>query len=195
MKKLILLLAVVFSASLLQAQVEQGKVLLGGSTNFTFSSTTIKATFDGEELGEMKMSTINFAPEVGYFLMDGLAIGVILDYSSAKAKYSDESDWSDPSTSIGIGAFGKYYLSSGNFKPFVKGMLGFMTQSEGHEDDDKSSGLAFGGALGAAYFLTENVAFEFGLGYTVSNMKNKAVEEYILKASDLSFKVGIAVTF
>ncbi len=100
-----------------------------------------------------------------------------------------------PSISMGVGLFGKYYIGSGNFKPFAQANLGFMSMSEGDDDDDKYSSLAFGGVLGAAYFLNENIALEFGLGYIMANMKNKADEKEVMKGGDFGFKMGFSINF
>ncbi len=177
------------------AQVEKGKILLGGTTAFSYSSMTLKFEYDGEEFDEMemKMADLTFSPILGYFVMDGLAVGLDLNYTSSKAKIGD-GDWSDPSTELGASLFGRYYFGSGNFKPFGHAQVGFMSMSDSDADEDKYSGLVYGLGLGADYFLNDNVALELGISYNMGKIKNKADDLEVIKPGVLSFGIGVFVT-
>lgn len=178
------------------AQIEKGKIYVGGKTNLSFTSMTVTPEYDGESDDDLKMKTqsFEFSPEVGYFIMDGLAVGLNLSYETAKAKVGD-GDWSDPAKSMGVAAFGKYYMGSGNIKPFGMARLGFMSSADSDDDADKFSGLAFGAAVGGAYFLNESVALELGVGYDYAKMKNKDDDKSALKAGQLGVNIGVVVTF
>ena len=73
--------------------------------------------------------------------------------------------------------------------------LGFMSESEGDDDAAKFSGLAFGAAIGGAYFVNESVAFELGVGYDYAKLKNKEESKYSLKGGQLGVNIGVVVTF
>jgi outer membrane protein len=182
---------IAFSAS---AQIEKGKILVGGRTNMSFTSVSLNEEFDGSNVGEMKTQSFEFSPEIGYFVMDGFAIGANISYRSVKGKIGD-GDWSDPSRYTGVSAFGKYYLDYGQFKPFGMAKLGFMAHSEGTDDADKYRGLALGVGVGGAYFVTESIAFEAGLVYDYTKFKNKEESKYVVKQGQLAISVGVVVAF
>jgi outer membrane protein len=195
-RKISLLAGALIIALGLNAQVEQGKILIGGSSNLRFSSNTMSSEVVGVEDSDsqLKTSEFSFEPQVGYFVIDGLAVGIDLSYISSKSKWGDM-DWSDPSTALGIGLFGKYYVGDTNIKPFAQANIGFMSISYGDDDTDKYSGLAFGGVLGAAYFINEYVGLEMGIGYAFAKIKNKDNKDEIGKESGLGVNIGIVVAF
>ncbi|HPF93080.1 MAG TPA: hypothetical protein PLV65_04050, partial [Tenuifilaceae bacterium] len=131
-RKISLLAGALIIALGLNAQVEQGKILIGGSSNLRFSSNTMSSEVVGVEDSDsqLKTSEFSFEPQVGYFVIDGLAVGIDLSYISSKSKWGDM-DWSDPSTALGIGLFGKYYVGDTNIKPFAQANIGFMSISYG----------------------------------------------------------------
>lgn len=140
-----------------------------------------------EGSNEESISEFSFSPSVGYFIMDGLAVGITALYSSSKYEGDDHA-----SVSHGLGVFGKYYFGQGSIKPFGKAEVGILGESYG---DNKASGMGFGAGAGVAYFLNEYVAVEAGLDYSIANMKNKEIEELEMKMSGIQFKVGFTIAF
>jgi len=193
-KKFGFIAVAVLIASSASAQLEKGKILVGGRTNMSFTSVNENHAYDGSSVGEIKTQMFEFSPEIGYFVMDGFAIGANISYRSVKGKIGD-GDWSDPSRYTGISAFGKYYLDYGQFKPFGMAKLGFMAQSQGSDDADKYRGLSIGFGVGGAYFITESIAFEAGLVYDYTKFKNKEESKYVIKQGQLAISVGVVVAF
>jgi hypothetical protein len=66
------------SFTTLNAQTEKGTFLLGGETKLNFSSVSSKFESDdvNEDLG--KITTLEFSPQIGFFVIDGLALGMEL---------------------------------------------------------------------------------------------------------------------
>lgn len=176
------------------AQIEKGKIYVGGKTNLSFTSATVTPEYDGTAGDKTKTQSFEFSPAVGYFIMDGLAVGLDLSFSTEKEKVGD-GDWSDPMKTTVIAAFGKYYMGSGNIKPFGMARLGYAAVSMADDDAFKSSGLAFGAAVGGAYFLNESVALELGLGYDYLSLKNKKDDKSVDKVGALGVNIGVVVTF
>lgn len=193
MKKLLLLVLSVFLVSSISfAQVGQGSKYVNASTSLSFSS--MKYTEDyGEGSDEATYTELSISPSFGYFIMDGLAVGITALYESSKYKSGDYE--SDPYVIYGLGVFGKYYYGQGAIKPFGKAEIGILGESYGEEDQDKASGMGFALGAGVAYFLNEYVAVEAGLDYAVSNMKNKEFDEFEMKMSGIQFKVGFTIVF
>lgn len=175
-----------------QAQTEKGKFLLGGSTNLAFSSD--KYQWDEEDQSE-KSTDIDLMPQVGYFIANGLAIGLEFPFSHS---------WSDDekSTSIGCGPFAKYYFGKSQFKPFLLTGTEFnketskYTYSSGEvsESTDRSFLWKAGGGIGI--FITKNLSVDLSLLYVHEEYrwKSETDEPYSKSTSKgLDVEVGFAV--
>ena len=193
MKKItIAVLCLLMTSAISFAQVGKGSKYVNASSSLSF--TSMKYTLDyGEGTDEESVSEFSISPSVGFFIMDGLAVGITALYESSKYKY--EGIESDPYVVYGLGVFGKYYFGQGAIKPFGKAEVGILGESSGEDDVDKASGMGFGAGAGVAYFLNEFVAVEAGLDYSVANMKNKEFDELELKMSGIQFKVGFTIAF
>jgi outer membrane protein len=153
MKRLFFLF--VFSTFLvctIYSQTEAGKFHISANSDLSYSATKSKFQYDGETIGEAtKVSNFSIKPTVGYFVTDGLALGLSFDFESTSYE-------SSTSSSIMAGPYVKYYLGGTNIKPFVQGDL-----LVGKVDDANISGSDIAG--GVAVFLNDVVSLEFGIGY------------------------------
>lgn len=193
-KKITLFVVVLFTAFSVNAQIQKGRFLVGGTSNLSFLSSKSTYRYDGTTTKKIKISSFEFSPEVGYFIMDKLAIGLDLSYSSEKEKVDNEA-WSDPSRTFGMAFFGKYYFEAGSFKPFGKAQLGYLHIAGSDNDVNKFNGVALGVAAGAAYFINDLVAFEASLGYDYAKVKNVKDNKYEDKVGGFGLNIGIVVTF
>ncbi|HLT71738.1 MAG TPA: outer membrane beta-barrel protein [Cyclobacteriaceae bacterium] len=125
------------------AQIEQGTVLVGPSTNLGFTSSS----FDG---ADSNLTTFNIDLAAGYFVIENLAVGLSFGY--LKVKYEDIID--ESTTSFGL--FGRYYV---NGKIFVG--AGYSSSKSGDSDAFGSLPLE----VGYAAFITDNIAVEPSFGY------------------------------
>ena len=80
--KLLLIAFLTFSYANLEAQTESGNFLFGGSSKLGFSSTKTKLSAEGESYDYSKTKAFNFSPQIGYFVIDGLAFGVEIPITS-----------------------------------------------------------------------------------------------------------------
>jgi hypothetical protein len=192
--KTLLIIAVTFFliASMAFSQVGAGAKYVNAASSLSFSS--MKFTYDDVE-GDYSMTetVLSFEPSVGYFIMDGLAVGITALYESSK--YKEGNYTSDPNVTLGLGVFGKYYYGQNALKPFGKAEIGILSMSHGEEDYQKNSGMAFGLGGGAAYFLNEYVAVEAGLDYSIGSIKNKANSDLKANFGGIVFQVGFTLAF
>lgn len=195
-KKISLFTVVLLTVFTVNAQVEKGKVYLAGASSFSYSSASSTPEYDGETYDDYKVKTssFGFSPQVGFFVIDGLAVGLDLSYTSSKGKIGD-GEWSDPSKRFGFAPFGKYYIGKSKFKPFGMLKMGYLLYSDSDDDSDKYSGLSLGFTVGGALFVNEFVALELGLGYDYANLKNKENDKFVYKNGELGLKIGISVAF
>lgn len=193
MKKLLLSAAVaVFAFASVNAQTEKGKLFVSGNTSLSFSSTNATTEFDGEEVGEdQKASVFSVTPSIGYFVMDNLAIGVDFSFTSSK---EEEGEFEDTLSSFAVMPTATYYFEAGDkLKPYIGVGAGLISTSFGDDDINKSSGLAFRGRGGLAYFLSDMIALDFFVQYLNTNQKNKEESDLVTKNSSLGVGFGLSL--
>lgn len=194
-KNLLVVVAFTFIAISLNAQTEAGKILVGGSSEISFGSMTQKYKSDDGDGTAGKGIELSLSPEAGYFVMDGLAVGLSFDVSMSTFK-QDGTEVKETNTILMFAPFAKYYYGTGNIKPFAEGAIGLGSAgykvSDGNDSQTEKSGIfGFNFELGAAMFLNENVAFEAGIGYQSISSKDKEDNENNLRR----ISGGIAVSF
>ena len=182
MKKLFLLSAVAF-ASASYAQTEKGNWFAGSDLGLSFSSETVKEKYDGRELSNSTTSTFKFTPNVNYFVIDNLAVGLGLEYTNSKTKGASDSNAT------------YFFPLSANLAPFVGAKVGYATASAGSSDANKYNGLVFGGKAGIAYFVNQGAAITGYVGYDSYSLKNKADSKSETQKGTLGVGVGVALFF
>ena len=157
MKKLLLTAALVavfgFAAN---AQTEQGGILVGASSNLGFVS---------QDNGGGSFSTFQLNAKGGYFLADGLAAGLNIQYLSV-----------DGTSASSFGIFGRYFISDAIFAE-----AGYNALSD-------SRGGIIPISAGYAAFLTDNIAVEPTLTYELGTGNS---DEY----SAFGLNVGFTLYF
>ncbi|HLO57691.1 MAG TPA: outer membrane beta-barrel protein [Bacteroidales bacterium] len=199
LKNALIVLVLSFFVLSLNAQTEAGKILVGGSSSLSFSAMTEKYKSDDADGTWGKSTSFSLAPDAGYFVIDGLAVGLQLNMGLSSFK-QDDSDYKSSSTMIVAAPFVKYYYGTGKVKPFATASIGFGSQVDKDKNGettttDKTGIFGFGGGIGAAMFMNDNVALELGIGYT--SMSTKAKEDNDNNRKDINagvqFQVGITV--
>lgn len=167
----ILLMAFVALATL-QAQTERGRFIFGGGT----SVDVTKNKGGLSTASETSSTTILIKPEVGYFLFNDFSIGLsaILNGNTGNNSDAGNADF--------LSEF-KYFFKGTNFRPFVKANVGYRMENinvryAGKMSTNSLNGLVFGGGVGGAFFVKENISIDLSLQYLHSNLKNAASPTY-----------------
>lgn len=190
MKKLFLFAAVIF-ASASYAQTEKGNWFAGSDLGLSYTSKTEKNTDDGREISNTTKSTLKFTPNINYFVIDNLAVGLGLEYENSKTK-----GVSDSENTFAIAPNATYFFPlSANLAPFVGAKVGYAMKSEGSSDANKGNGLVFGGKAGIAYFVNQGAAITGYVGYDAYSFKNKANNKIKAEKGTLGVGVGVALFF
>jgi outer membrane protein len=188
MKKLCLLIPLIclLSVDAVQAQLEQGNVMVGvastlnldiGGSDFMsigFSSTKYKS---GNYTSDpIKSACFNFMPKAGYFIMDNLAAGINLYVSTSSEKDTDGDK--DTETMLGIGPWARYYYPLDNIYPFVEVSVGVGSTKYAYDygngqQEEKYSAFLAGAGVGAAIPVGDNVTFDIMAGYMSVTAKEK----------------------
>ncbi|MEQ8469879.1 MAG: outer membrane beta-barrel protein [Marinoscillum sp.] len=192
---LILYLLMTLSSGLLFAQTESGSLFLGGATSFNsgFGNAQTKAdgsTVDGSERSNF---SLNLSPNVQYFVIDNLAIGVSLStaYSSTKNEVGKSA-----SSSYGIGPSVTYLFGSKSYKPFLSGGFSF-NQSQGkttidtNESTFNSSSFSYNAGGGVAIFFNDKFACNMGLHFG----QNRSIDtgDRVYTNTGVSARVGFLI--
>ena len=192
-------LFILLSNSLL-AQTEKGNFLIGAQSNMNFSSTDneLKSDSGDQDLGSRREFEI--APEIGYFLNDGFALGTAFAFTSSKY---DNDNSENKVNSFVIKPFARYYFGKSNVKPYLHVGAGLGTmksefeQSSPYygfydgEDETEISLVEFRG--GVSVFLNKKISIDMGVGYSSTKYKDKNSDDDVSNVvSGVGFKAGFS---
>lgn len=124
--------------------IEQGSIIANGT--FSFYSTKYKES-------DEKYTSFGIMPWAGFFVMDDLAVGAMLEFSNTVQKSGSDNKYTN--SSILFGPVVRYYPLGNGF--FAQGDFGFGS------DKDKNE---FGGSSSSesTYNITQ---FHMGVGYSI----------------------------
>ncbi len=144
----------------------KGSFLAGGS--IYIDSRTDKFGND-----KIKSFTTNITPKVGYFIADNMAAGLELGISTSTSNGGSSS--SIDFKSLGVIAFGRYYLNNNIFAELAPGIGTSILEQEisGVTDETKSSFYKVRVGAGYAFFLGNHVAIEPTVNYRWESHKPK----------------------
>ena len=223
MKKLVTILcATLLSVGVFaQAATEAGTFLLSGTTGFDFGSLSVTGT-DPSDAWDDDNSENSSIMELdlmgGYFVMDGLAVGLAVNYKSESTTEEYETtgfsslDKETESTMV-IAPTLRYYF--GETGVWLQASYGFGSITDKYESEYKYPGgsdtysdessnsmsiLSFG--AGYAIYLSDNISLNPAIGYSLGSVKIEdgyynsdtgKEEDLKVKTGGLDFKVGITL--
>ena len=166
-------------------------MLIGGNFSAEFTGTKSKSGSTTTTL--YHTNSITLGPQVGYFIINNVAAGAVLDIQSSSTKYEGSSD-KISGTSVLFSPFGRYYLQQGIF---FQGRFDVgsrkIKQETGSTTTTTTYGLS-GGSISAGYalFLADNVALEPQIGYgtIAQKLKSNGVKSI---ESGLFIRVGFQI--
>jgi hypothetical protein len=150
MKKIFTILFAVMLTFSLAAQTEAGNMIIGTSSNLTYTSSSVADCDDCDAVSQLNLSL-----SYGYFVIDNLALSAGLNMTSVE-------DMSI--TTIGIS--GRYYMSG------MFAQAGWATTSITDVDDAMST-IAL--AAGYAHMLSDNISLEPMLMYSMNSLDGEAL--------------------
>ena len=148
----------IFGAHKASAQIQKGNMMVGAS----LADMNIKLQKGNTDL------SLTLNPKIGYFIQDNIAIG-------AEVKIGFAHNSAANSINYGVGAFGRYYVSSKQFE-LLKHARFFGEVNAGLVGDNikpkdmpsvSTNGLGIGFGPGVAYFITPNIGLEALLKYNL----------------------------
>ncbi len=170
-------------------QLTKGHWLVGGSGSFYLSKRDYISYVNSSTNGFSKELHLTISPNIGYFLIDKLAVGLRPFFSWGKG----ESFPNDPTVSggesdskrYGIGPFGRYYFLDKD-KPFnILADINYQIGIWDVGDKGKLSNFSF--LAGPVIYFNTSVGMEFLLGYSSQSEELKNFS----KNSSKGFSVNI----
>lgn len=130
------------------AQITKGNWMFGGDATF-YSFIT-----EREEQETSRSTSITVNPNINYFVIDKLAVGLKIGTSFNKNN-----------TSLGISPVARYYFLDTDkiFNIFTEASFGYGINIPKERDSYSSTG--FTTKLGGVVFLNQSVGLEFGINY------------------------------
>ncbi|MEE4177853.1 MAG: outer membrane beta-barrel protein [Bacteroides sp.] len=186
------------------AQTTKGNTLLGVSSQFSllpleegismsgllgigFGNFKVKSDGGEENDNETKLRSFNSSPRLGFFVVDNLALGADLNFSSVKMKNSfDEYEYEGESENtmslFGFGPFARFYFPTGKMFPFieagalfgqVKNKYKWESNWGDGEEEEKIGVSGFNAGAGVGFPLGEKAVLDLALGYQSMAFKGK----------------------
>ena len=211
MKKIVSLFIALLFSYYLDAQVENGKILIGMSTTLSsvgtgpemfgagFSSTQTKV--GSESSAPTKSYGVNVVPKVGYFIIDKLALGFDINFSYSSMDIESTEEFQS-TTFGGIGLFSRYYLPFSRIYPFFEidagmGKAFIKYQSQNSSSDSQSFFYNLGAGIGLAIPLGEKVALDFLAGYDfIKELPDETYYNQKIQSSihSLGIEIGLMIS-
>lgn len=198
--KLIFLLLLAFFVQTVNAQTKKGNFLLSGGAGLQFTSSHLKYVYDGESDGSETISSLSFMPTGAYFLIDNLAVGLNAAITTSTDKMEDGDKYVSTATMILPTAI-YFFPMEGKIRPLAQVGIGLSSQSNkyvpksGSDNKTSGSGLAINLGGGFAYFVKENISFNFGISYTMAKLTDSDDSKNKIKQGNFGSNIGIAVYF
>ncbi|OFX86871.1 MAG: hypothetical protein A2W99_03925 [Bacteroidetes bacterium GWF2_33_16] len=212
MKKLINFLILILLSTLLNAQIEKGKFIIGMSTTLSsigtgpemfgvgFSSS--KTIIGNNESDPIRNFGVNLVPRMGYFITENIVVGVDINfaYNSKEIKNSNESQ---SSIYGGLGAYCRYSRLIGSVYPFLEVDTGFgfgsvNIDSDFYGDSDYNSNFYnIGGGLGIAIPIGSIVMLDLMVDYDyIKELSDQLYygQEIESVIHSFGFELGLMVT-
>lgn len=203
MKKLLLTGAVALFG-LSNAQMTKGDWVISGNTGLGFNaqSSTVKA--NGQSQDGPKISSFSITPSVGYFVIDGLAVGIDLGFNSETNKSNGDKI---TQTRFSVMPTATYYFNTGSkFFPFVGAGIGYATSKTKYSlqgtiidpilfsGSAKEDGLTWKAKAGVTYMATPSLGVNVGLGFDQYYTKNTVLNTEI-KTTRNNFGVNVGFSY
>lgn len=190
MKKL-LAVGTILILGFTNAQMTKGDWVISGNTGFGFNRTNANTKVNGSKYSESKTNSFSITPSAGYFVVDGLAVGIDLGFSSITTK---ENSNKTTISSLSVMPTATYYFKTGSkFIPFFGAGIGYASNKVKYSFDNSSidpllllenetvtDGLAWKVKGGVTYMATQSLGLNLGLGFdqfytkdTYSNVEYK----------------------
>ena len=186
------MVAVAFSAAT-YAQTEKGNWMVGSDLGLSFNSVKTTPRYDGRASDDLTENTFKITPNINYFVINNLAVGLGLSYENTTAKVRNNE--TKKNTFIIAPNATYFFPIGGKLAPFVGAKIGHTWFSKGSNDSQKFRGLTVGAKGGIAYFVNQGAALTGYLSYDHQKLKNKENSNSSITNGTFGVGIGVALFF
>jgi hypothetical protein len=180
--------------------IKKGNLIIGGDLKFDGSGKSDEVNYPAmPPISDYKSTQISFSvsPDFGYFVTDGLVIGVspAFQYTYSKTRSLTGIIINPKVNSFGLGGyiFIKYYLENCIFFEFETGYMHDWSSSNGF-DKATSDVYSFIPGIGYAIFINPKVSIEPKINYEFNRFTMKSVSMSDKQTSNsISFSVAFTM--
>lgn len=189
---IIAFICVLFSTAITYAQTQQGNFLLGGGFGGSLGNRKVESPGPNNTtiVSKSRSATLIFNPKIGFFIVNGFALGLDADIRNNSLRNRDN-DIRSTSSSFTLGPFVRYYFP---VNIFLDGRAGFGS-GKGAELARYNEAKLFSYSFGAGYaaFLNDYVALEPIIRYRGTNYTNKGDDNFRTMDGSLEFAIGLQI--
>ena len=189
MKLLLTIFTIFFLDITAEAQLDKSTWLVGGSSNFYSSNRDYVSFVTPAANGSSKDLNLTISPNVGYFIIDKIAIGLRPYFSWGKGEFIPNDPLYSGSTSnskrYGIGPFARYYFLDKEKQFNILTDVSYQIGEWNQGGKGKLSNFSF--LAGPVIYFNTSVGMEFLLGYSTQSEELKDFS----KNSSKGFSVNI----
>lgn len=174
------------------SQTEKGNYILSGRTSIDFVRNSSNLSNNGTQIpeGDVDMNTFKLLSDFGYFVADNFALCLSGVYSHTRENIYKSNELVLMPTLI-------YYIPLNSaFRPYAQIGVGYANASE-KSDIEKEffSGFAYGGGIGVAYFITKNIAVDFGIQLVATKLTYSEDDNVKINGANLGSALGLSLFF
>jgi outer membrane protein len=170
---------------------DKGQFLVNGGLNFNTSQLDAPNSF----IEDASQFNITLGPKAGYFVIDGLAVGLEASFTFARDEFEfiDGERFTNKTTIYTAGPFVRYYLKSGLF---TEASIGFGKQNTERDDqfqtdfESETDFFSYELGIGYAIFFNNSVSLEPFLSYQFDRQTQNESE-----STTKGLNLGVGFTF
>ncbi len=194
------MLTIITLSNVIMAQTKRGSFMISGGSGITSSFTSSKSVYDGKSGDETTGNSLSILPSFGYFVLDNIAVGLAGNFSHCSSKSAGGDK--DVINSIQIIPTALYFFpAQGKIRPIAQVGIGIASMTykyipkTGSDDKSSATGPVFNVGAGIAYFIKENISFNFGLSYTHVTLTSGDDSKSKQKQGNFGSNIGISLFF
>lgn len=206
MKKLFLVGALALFGAV-NAQTEKGSWVAGGSTTLGFNNVNTTYKYQNQSTDGPKVSSFTITPSIGYFVIDKLAVGLDLGYTSTTTKEDEVYNNSTYSYKHTISTFSVlptatyYFKSDSKILPYLGAGIGYSTSktkqttsySTSFSTEETVGGFAWKGKGGIVFLVSSSIGVDLGLSYMANYGKLDSNNDVKVNTGTFGVNAGVSV--
>ncbi len=190
--KAVLMISFFMMSALAFPQTDKGTLIVSGKSSLEFVRTSSKYSQYGTPgpSGSSEMNSFEFMPAIGYFIANNFALALSGTYSHSVVNVYKSNEL------VLMPTIMYYFPLESSFRPYVQAGIGYAKATEKTDfRKDSYSGPAFGGGLGLAYFINENISIDLGVELTRTKLTYSEDSNEKITGDNLGSAIGFTLFF